>query len=394
MHDYTKIIKATTVKDPATGAVNTPIALSSTFYQEDFDHFGEFDYSRSGNPTRKAGEEAVAALEGGQFGYLFSTGMAAISSVLSIFSQGDHLLVSKFVYGGTFRILEDVLSRFGITHTFVDPTDLNALEDAIQPNTKAIYIETPSNPVLAVTDIPGVVAIAKAHDLITIADNTFMSPVLQKPLSLGVDIVVHSATKFLSGHSDILAGAAITNDPGLASRIYFIQNAFGATLGVTDTFLLLRGIKTLGVRMAQSSKGAQQLAEWLATQPVVTRVCYPGLKSDPSYAIHQKQAKNGGAVLSFDVGSAENAKILAETLTIPEFSVSLGGVESILSYPAKMSHAEMSAEEQLACGITPGLLRFSVGLEDPDDLIADLAQGFKKIQAAHSNDTANTVQAG
>lgn len=378
MHNNTKIIKATTVKDPLTGAVNTPIALSSTFYQNDFDHFGEFDYSRSGNPTRKAGEQAVAALEDGEFGYLYSTGMAAISSVLSIFSQGDHLLVTKFVYGGTFRILEDVLSRFGISHSFVDPTNLAEVEAAIQPNTKAIYIESPSNPVLKVTDIPAIVKIAKAHDLITIADNTFMSPVLQKPLSLGVDIVVHSATKFLSGHSDILAGAAVTNDPGLASRIYFIQNAFGATLGVTDTFLLVRGIKTLGVRMAQSSKSEQQIAEWLDAQPRVTRVCYPGLKSDPGYAIQQKQATNGGAVLSFDVGSAENAKILAENLTIPEFSVSLGGVETILSYPPKMSHAEMSPEEQLACGITPGLLRFSVGLEDPEDLIADLAQGLAK----------------
>lgn len=378
MHDNTKIIKATTVKDPLTGAVNTPIALSSTFYQNDFDHFGEFDYSRSGNPTRKAGEQAVAALEGGQFGYLYSTGMAAISSVLSIFSQGDHLLVTKFVYGGTFRILEDVLSRFGISHTFVDPTNLAEVAAAIQPNTKAIYIESPSNPVLKVTDIPAIVKIVKAHDLITIADNTFMSPVLQKPLSLGVDIVVHSATKFLSGHSDILAGAAVTNDPGLASRIYFIQNAFGATLGVTDTFLLVRGIKTLGVRMAQSSKSAQQIAEWLVAQPQVTRVCYPGLPSDPGYEIQQKQATNGGAVLSFDVGSTENAKILAEHLTIPEFSVSLGGVETILSYPPKMSHAEMSPKEQLACGITPGLLRFSVGLEDPEDLIADLAQGLAK----------------
>ncbi|WP_407893838.1 trans-sulfuration enzyme family protein [Lacticaseibacillus sp. N501-2] len=379
MHDNTKIIKATTVKDPLSGAVNTPIALSSTFYQNDFDHFGEFDYSRSGNPTRKAGEQAVAALENGKFGYLYSTGMAAISSVLSIFSQGDHLLVTKFVYGGTFRILEDVLSRFGITHTFVDPTNLAAVKAAIQPNTKAIYIESPSNPVLKVTDIPAIVKLAKTHDLLTIADNTFMSPVLQKPLDLGVDIVVHSATKFLSGHSDILAGAAVTNDPDLAKRIYFIQNAFGATLGVTDTFLLVRGIKTLGVRMAQSSRAAQQIAEWLNAQGQVTRVCYPGLPSDPGYAIQQQQAVNGGAVLSFDVGSAKNAKIIAESLTIPEFSVSLGGVETILSYPAKMSHAEMSPEEQLACGITPGLLRFSVGLEDPEDLIADLAQGLAKL---------------
>ncbi|WP_461224853.1 trans-sulfuration enzyme family protein [Lacticaseibacillus suihuaensis] len=380
MHDWTTIIKATTVKDPASGAVNTPIHLSSTFYQADFDHFGEFDYSRSGNPTRQVGEAAVATLEGGRHGFLFSTGMAAISSVLEIFSQGDHLLVSKFVYGGTFRILTEVLNRFGITHTFVDPTDLAAVEAAIQPNTRAIYIETPSNPVLAVTDIHAVAELAKRHKLLTIADNTFMSPVLQKPLALGADIVVHSATKFLSGHSDILAGAAITNDDALADRIYFIQNAFGATLGVTDTFLLLRGIKTLGVRMAASSKAALALATWLQAQPQVTRVCYPGLDADPGHAIQAKQAVNGGAVLSFDVGSESNARILAESLTIPEFSVSLGGAESILSYPPKMSHAEMSPEEQLACGITPGLLRFSVGLEDPRDLQADLAQGLAKLK--------------
>ncbi|WP_225048432.1 trans-sulfuration enzyme family protein [Lacticaseibacillus kribbianus] len=380
MHDWTKIIKATTVKDPASGAVNTPIHLSSTFYQEDFDHFGEFDYSRSGNPTRQVGEAAVATLEGGRHGFLFSTGMAAISSVLEIFSQGDHLLVSKFVYGGTFRILTEVLNRFGITHTFVDPTDLATVEAAIRPNTRAIYIETPSNPVLAVTDIQAVAALAHRHQLLTIADNTFMSPVLQKPLALGADIVVHSATKFLSGHSDILAGAAITNDDDLAARIYFIQNAFGATLGVTDTFLLLRGIKTLGVRMAASSKAALRLATWLQAQPQVTRVCYPGLETDPGHAIQARQAVNGGAVLSFDVGSEQNARILAESLTIPEFSVSLGGAESILSYPPKMSHAEMSPAKQLACGITPGLLRFSVGLEDPGDLQDDLAQGLAKLK--------------
>ena len=380
MNDQTKIIKLTTVKDKESGAINTPIQLSSTFQQDDFDHFGEFDYSRSGNPTRKVGENAVAQLENGQYGFLYSTGMAAISSVLETFSQGDHLIVSKFVYGGTFRVFTEVLNRFGIEHTFVDLRDLDQVTAAIQPNTKAIYIETPSNPVLAVTDIRAIVEIAKAHDLLTIADNTFMSPYLQKPLDLGVDIVVHSATKFLSGHSDILAGAAITNDPALADKIYFIQNAVGATLGVSDTWLLLRGIKTLGVRMAQSSSSALTIASWLEQQPAVTRVCYPGLKSSPDYEIQLSQAKNGGAVLSFDVGSENNARILAETVQIPEFSVSLGGVESILSYPPKMSHAELSPAEQADCGITPGLLRFSVGIEDPADLIADLEQALAQIK--------------
>lgn len=379
MHDWTKIIKATTVQDPATGAVNTPIQLSSTFNQASFDEFGKFDYSRSGNPTREVAEHAVATLEDGQFGYLFSTGMAAISSVLMTFSQDDHLIISKYVYGGTFRILEEVLPRFGIEHTFVDLSDLDAVAAAIQPNTKAIYIETPSNPILAVTDIAAVADLAHQHHLIAIADNTFMSPVLQKPLHLGVDIVVHSATKFLAGHSDIVAGAAITNDQELADKIYFIQNAVGATLGVTDCWLLLRGIKTLGVRMQQSSSAAQRIAEWLEQQPQVTRVCYPGLPSNAGYAIQQHQAVNGGAVLSFDVGSETAARTVAETTTIPEFSVSLGGTETILSYPPKMSHAELSVADQAASGITPGLLRFSVGLEDPDDLIADLAQAFAKI---------------
>lgn len=380
MHDWTTIIKKTTVADKESGAVNTPIQLSSTFNQNDFDHFGEFDYSRSGNPTRKVAEDAVAALEGAKYGFLYSTGMAAISSVLLTFSQGDHLIVSKYVYGGTFRILEEVLNRFGIDHTFVDLADLDAVRAAIKPNTKAIYIETPSNPILAVTDIPAIVAIAKEKGLLTIADNTFMSPVLQKPLELGVDIVVHSATKFLSGHSDIVAGAAITKDKALADRIYFVQNAVGATLGVTDCWLLLRGMKTLGIRMQQSSSAAQKIAEWLEQQPQVTRVCYPGLPSNPGHDIQLRQAKNGGAVLSFDVGSEANAKIVAENTQIPEFSVSLGGVETILSYPPKMSHAELSEEERAASGITPGLLRFSVGIEDPDDLIADLKQAFAKIK--------------
>lgn len=380
MHDWTTIIKKTTVADKESGAVNTPIQLSSTFNQTDFDHFGEFDYSRSGNPTRKVAEDAVAALEGAKYGFLYSTGMAAIPSVLLTFSQGDHLIVSKYVYGGTFRILEEVLNRFGIDHTFVDLADLDAVRAAIKPNTKAIYIETPSNPILAVTDIPAIVAIAKEKNLLTIADNTFMSPVLQKPLELGVDIVVHSATKFLSGHSDIVAGAAITKDKALADRIYFVQNAVGATLGVTDCWLLLRGMKTLGIRMQQSSSSAQKIAEWLEQQPQVTRVCYPGLPSNPGHDIQLRQAKNGGAVLSFDVGSEANAKIVAENTQIPEFSVSLGGVETILSYPPKMSHAELNEEERAASGITPGLLRFSVGIEDPDDLIADLKQAFAKIK--------------
>lgn len=379
MDDLTKLLAVTTTHDPLTGAVNTPIQFSATFNQSNFEHFGVYDYARSGNPTRAEAEKAVAAMEDGEFGYLFASGMAAISAVLMTFSAGDHLLVTSHVYGGTFRLLNDVLTRFGIEHTFVDCADLTAIKEAVRTNTKAIYIETPSNPILQVTDIAGVVAIAKEYDLITIADNTFMSPVLQKPLNLGVDIVLHSATKFLSGHSDIVAGVAVTNSPELAKQIYFVQNATGGTLGVTDSWLLLRSMKTLGVRMRRSSDHAQALAEWLEKQDAVVHVNYPGLPSHPGYEIHQQQAQSGGAVLSFDVGSHENARKLVENLTIPIFSVSLGGVESIISYPATMSHAELSAEERLASGIGPGLLRYSVGIEALEDIIADLEQAFKKL---------------
>ena len=380
MSDWTDLIQATTAHDPLSGAINTPIQLSSTFHQSSFDMFGHFDYARSGNPTREVGEAAIAKLEHGTQGFLFSTGMAAISSVLFTLSSGDHLVVSKHVYGGTFRVLEDILPRWGITHTFVDFSDVAAVTAAITPATKALYIETPSNPVLQITDIAAIVAVAKQQGLLTIADNTFMSPFFQKPLDLGVDIVVHSATKFLAGHSDILAGAVVVKDKQLAERIYFIQNAVGATLGVLDTWLLLRGIKTLGVRMAQSSQSALQLAQHLAQHPSVTHVLYPGLATHPGHTIHTGQATSGGAVLSFDVGSQDNARKVVTALKIPVFSVSLGAVESIVSYPPKMSHAELNQAELSASGITPGLLRFSVGLEDVTDLIADLDHALAQIE--------------
>ena len=382
MSDWTDLIQAATTHDPLSGAINTPIQLSSTFHQASFETFGHFDYARSGNPTREAGEAAIAKLEHGTQGFLFSTGMAAISSVLFTLSAGDHLVVSKHVYGGTFRVLEDILPRWGITHTFVDFSDVAAVAAAITPATKALYIETPSNPVLQITDIAAIVALAKQHGLLTIADNTFMSPFFQKPLDLGVDIVVHSATKVLAGHSDILAGAVVVKDQQLAERIYFIQNAVGATLGVLDTWLLLRGIKTLGVRMAQSSQSALQLAQHLAQHPSVTRVLYPGLATHPGHTIHTGQATSGGAVLSFDVGSQDNAREVVTALKIPVFSVSLGAVESIVSYPPKMSHAELNQAELSASGITPGLLRFSVGLEDVTDLIADLDHALAQIEAS------------
>ncbi|MED3804558.1 aminotransferase class I/II-fold pyridoxal phosphate-dependent enzyme [Lysinibacillus xylanilyticus] len=361
------------------GAVNVPIYLSSTFHQESIDEFGEYDYARSGNPTRDALEKAVAELEGGVRAHAFSSGIAAVSAALMLLSQGDHIVITEDVYGGTYRFVSKVLPRFGISHTFVDFTDLAAVEAAITPATKLLYMETPSNPTLGITDIRGVVALAKRYNCLTFLDNTFMTPLHQRPLELGVDVVIHSATKFLSGHSDIIAGLTVTADEKLGQDLYFIQNSFGNILGVQDCFTLLQNIKTTDVRFSRSAESAQKIAEFLDASSLVEQVYYPGLASHPGYEIHHSQSTSAGAVLSFRLPSYEAAKALVEAMKIPVFAVSLGGVESILSSPAKMSHAAMEPEERAKRGITDGLLRFSVGLEHVDDLIADFAQALDAI---------------
>lgn len=358
------------------GAVNVPIYLSSTFHQESIDEFGEFDYARSGNPTRDALEKTIAELEGGTRGHAFASGIAAVASALMLLSSGDHIVITEDVYGGTYRYVTKVLPRFGITHTFVDFTDLEAVKAAIQPETKLLYIETPSNPTLGITDIAGVVAIAKEHGAWTFLDNTFMTPLHQRPLDLGVDIVIHSATKFLSGHSDILAGLTVTKDEKLGQDLYFIQNSFGAILGVQDSYTLIQNIKTTDVRFERSAKSATQIAEFLNNHSLVEQVYYPGLASHPGAAIHARQSTSPGAVLSFRLPDYKTAKAFVEAVKIPVFAVSLGGVESILSYPAKMSHAAMEPEERAKRGITDGLLRLSVGLEHVEDLIADFEQAL------------------
>ncbi|WP_458412113.1 cystathionine beta-lyase [Schinkia sp. CFF1] len=368
-----------------TGAVNVPIYASSTFHQSNFDHFGPFDYSRSGNPTRQALEQKITELEGGTKGFAFASGMAAISSAFMLLSAGDHVVISEDVYGGTYRFITKVLNRFKINHTFVDMTDLNEIEKAIQPNTKVIYIETPSNPCLNITDIEEVVKIAKANNCLTFLDNTFMTPLYQNPLHLGVDVVLHSATKFLSGHSDIIAGLAVTKNEQLGEELAFIQNSFGAILGAEDSYRLLQGIKTLGVRLKQSSESALKLAAYLHEHPLVEEVFYPGFPFHPGHDIQCKQAKGFGAVLSFRLPDRETAKVFVEHMRIPVFAVSLGAVESILSYPARMSHAAMPQEEREKRGITDGLLRLSVGLEHVDDLIADIDQSLQVALQLHEN---------
>lgn len=365
-----------------TGAVNVPIYLSSTFHQENFDTFGPFDYSRSGNPTREALEKTIASLEGGERGLAFASGIAAISSAFMLLSSDDHIVITEDVYGGTYRFVTEILTKLGIKHTFADFTNLEDVAQAIQPNTKLIYIETPSNPRLGITDIEGVVEIAKANDCLTFLDNTFMSPLYQRPLNLGVDLVLHSATKFLSGHSDVIAGLAVTKDEELGNRLAFIQNSFGAILGAQDSYTLIQGIKTLGARLTQSTASAQKLAAYLDEHALVEEVFYPGLKSHPGYEIHARQATNPGAVLSFQLANREAAKRFVDHIKTPVFAVSLGGVESILSYPAQMSHAAMPKAEREKRGITDGLLRFSVGLEHVDDLIADFDQALEVVNQA------------
>lgn len=368
----TRIIHTGREIDPTTGALSVPIYQTSTYRQESVDHFGKYDYARSDNPTREALEETVALLENGTRGFAFASGMAAISSTLLLFSPGDHLVVCEDVYGGTFRALTQLFSRLGVESTFVDATDTAAIEAAFRPNTKGLYLETPSNPLMKITDLAAAARLARERGAITLVDNTFMTPYLQRPLDLGCDVVLHSGTKFLNGHSDVVCGFAVVRDPELGQRIRFIQNAFGAILGPQDSWLVLRGIKTLRVRMEESQAGAIKIAGWLAGEQRVHRVFYPGLPDHPGYDIHGRQSSGPGAVLSFTLDTVETTRRLLEGMRLAAFAVSLGGVESIISYPARMSHAAMPPAERAARGIGDTLVRLSVGLEDVDDLMAEM----------------------
>ena len=372
----TKLIHAGRDRDPHTGASSIPIYQVSTYHQEDPEHLGRYDYGRSDNPTREALEQAIAELEGGTRGFAFASGMAATSSVLMIFQAGDHLVVGEDIYGGTYRILTTVFKRWGLETTFVDSTALDQVRSAITPQTKAIFVETPSNPTLKITDLAAVARIAHDHGLLAITDNTFMSPALQRPLELGFDIVVHSATKFIGGHSDLIAGLAVVKSAELGRRIRHVQNAFGAILGPQDSWLTLRGLKTLDVRLRQQQQSAETIAGWLQARREIKKVYYPALEGHPGRDLHLRQASGGGAVISFELTSKELAVEMMKKVKLPLVAVSLGGVESILSYPATMSHAAMPARERAARNITDGLVRLSVGLEAAQDLISDLEQAL------------------
>lgn len=376
MRFATKLIHNGNEMDKNTGALSIPIYQVSTYHLRDIDQPQEYEYSRSGNPTRKALEETIAILEGGDKGFAFASGMAAISSVLSIFSSGDHIIVSQDVYGGTHRIITSFFARYHLSASFVDTTDIDAVKKSITPNTRAIYVETPSNPLLKITDLRSIVKIAREHNLITIIDNTFMSPYLQRPIELGFDIVIHSATKFIGGHSDVIGGLVVVKGAELSQRIYSVQNGFGAILGPQDSWLLLRGLKTLKVRLDYQQDSAQKLAEYLQKNKNVKQVYYPGLQNHKGRDIHYSQADGAGAVLSFKTIDAEKAKSFMKKIKLAAVAASLGGVETIVSYPVKMSHAAVPKSERERLGITDDLIRVSVGLEDIEDLIEDFEKAL------------------
>lgn len=378
MKRKTKLIHGGMVPDPQTGAVSVPIYQVSTFKQDCIGGHKGYEYSRTGNPTRHGVEELIKDLESGAAGFAFSSGMAAITAVMMLFNSGDHIIMTDDVYGGTFRVMTKVMNRFGIEYSFVDTSYLANVDKAVQPNTRAVFLETPTNPLLKITDINAVVQLAKKHQLLTIVDNTFATPYWQNPLELGADIVLHSATKYLGGHSDVVAGLAVVQTLEMAEKLHFIQNSTGGILGPQDSWLLLRGIKTLGVRMEEHEKNAWAISTFLDYHPAVAKVYYPGLRSHPQHEIAKKQARGFGGMISFDVGSKEKADALLKKLKYFTLAESLGAVESLISVPAKMTHASIPTDRRLALGITDGLVRISVGLEDADDLIADLTQALER----------------
>ncbi|MBX7259354.1 MAG: cystathionine gamma-synthase [Candidatus Hydrogenedentes bacterium] len=366
--------------DPAFGAVMTPIYQTSTFAFKGVNQPGPFDYSRSGNPTRKALENCVAALEGGTHGFAFGTGMAAEATVLAMLDSGAHIIVHDDLYGGTYRLLTSVVAPKGVAIDFVNLRDIDAIRKAIRPNTKMIWIETPTNPLMNLIDLEAVANVAKEKGVVTVCDNTFLSPYFQRPLDFGVDVVLHSTTKYMNGHSDVVGGAVIVKDQALGEKIGFLQNALGSCAGPQDCFLVLRGLKTLAIRMEEHNKNALGIARWLEKHPKVERVLHPGLESHPQHALAKKQMTGFGGTFSFCVkgGQEEAFRLLSgvELLTLAE---SLGGVESLIEHPWSMTHVSMPEEFRAKMGITQNLIRISVGIEDLDDLIADLDQAFKKV---------------
>jgi len=366
--------------DEKTGAVNVPIYQTSTFKQDGLGKMRGYEYSRTGNPTREALEALIAELENGYAGFAFASGMAAITAVLSLLESGDRVLISSNVYGGTFRVLDKVFNHFGITYTIADTTDIEAFEKEITSDVKAVMIESPANPLMTVTDIKAISEVSHKHNLLVVVDNTFMTPYLQRPLDLGADIAVHSATKYLGGHSDVVSGLVVVKTPELAEKIAFIQNSTGGVLPPFDSFLLIRGIKTLGVRMDRHVSNAEKTVEFLLAEKAVKKVYYPGIKGSEGYDINSSQAKNGGVMISFELYENYDIKVFFESLELIMLAESLGGVESLVCHPATMTHASIPEDIRKKVGITDGLIRLSVGIENIDDILADLKQAIDKSE--------------
>ncbi len=369
-------------RDEVTGAVNIPIYQTSTYKHDGLGEHRGWEYSRTGNPTRAALEKLIADLEHGEYGLAFASGLAAINTVLSLFKSGDKLIVSDNIYGGTFRILDNVFKNFNITYEIVDTSNVAKIEEAIDDTVKAIYVESPANPLLTITDIASVASVAHKHNKLLIVDNTFLTPYLQRPLTLGADIVIHSGTKYLGGHSDTVSGMVVVNDKELADRLYYLQNAIGGVLAPLDSFLIIRGIKTLGVRMDRHVANADKIARWLDSSEYVSKVYYPGLESDPGYEVQKKQADGAGAMISFVLNDEYDYKKFFKELKLITLAESLGGVESLVCHPASMTHAAIPKEIRDEVGIVDELIRFSVGIEDVDDLISDLEQAIKNSKKA------------
>lgn len=380
MHIQTKLIHGGISEDSTTGAVSVPIYQTSTYRQDGVGHPKQYEYSRSGNPTRFALEELIADLEGGVRGFAFSSGLSGIHAVFSLFEAGDHILLGDDVYGGTFRLFDKVLTKNGLEYTIIDTSNLDKIEQSIQPNTKALYLETPSNPLLKITDLEKSATLAHRHGLIVIADNTFATPYFQRPLDLGSDIVVHSGTKYLGGHSDVVAGLVTTRHKELAEQIGFYQNAIGAVLGPQDSWLLQHGIKTLSVRMEEHQKNAFAVADFLFSHPAVEKVYYPGLPDHELYGIAKQQMSGFSGMVSFTLKNEATAIPFVESLQLFTLAESLGGVESLVEIPSVMTHASIPKEKREEAGIKDGLIRLSVGIEYGQDLINDLAQAFDTIK--------------
>ncbi len=375
----TRTIHAGQRPDPTTGAIMPPIYQTSTYVQDALGVHKGYEYARGKNPTREALERNVASLEGGRYGFAFSSGMGCLDSIMKLFSAGDHIVSGENVYGGTFRLFDKVLRRMGMTFTFVDTRDPQRIEDAITAATKAVIVETPTNPMMWITDLAAIGEIAKRRGILFIVDNTFATPAFQRPLEFGADIVYHSSTKYLNGHSDVVGGIAVLSDDSLAERLQFILNAAGAVPGPMDAWLTLRGTKTLALRMKAHDANGKAVSEWLANRWGAERVIFPGLPTHPQHALAKKQMSGFGGMISVEMGSREKAATVLGRTHVYALAESLGGVESLISHPASMTHASVPPERRAEMGITDGLIRLSTGVEDAHDLIADLEQAFKGL---------------